>query len=44
MQHFAGTRTALDFVEVPALLLEEFAWDPRVRLEIAAHIVSRRGA
>ena len=27
-QHFSGVRTALDFVEAPALLMEHFAYEP----------------
>ena len=28
-QHLAGTRVSMDVVEIPALLLSKFLWDPR---------------
>ena len=38
--HFAGVRTHLDFVEVPALLFERFATDPTVLSRWARHHVT----
>ena len=40
-QHFAGVRTAPDFVEAPSTLLENFAWEPAVLCSWARHHVTR---
>lgn len=36
-QHFSGTRTVLDFVEIPSNLFEYYAWDYRVLSGFAKH-------
>lgn len=40
-QHVAGTRAALDFIETPSTLLENFIWDPTVIQSFAKHYISR---
>ena len=40
-QHFAGVRTAPDFVEAPSTLLENFAWEPAVLRRWARHHATR---
>jgi mitochondrial intermediate peptidase len=39
-QHMSGTRAAMDFVETPSHLLENFAWDPQFLGIVARHHVS----
>ena len=36
-QHLSGTRTLLDFVEVPSHVFEHFVWDHRVLKKFAKH-------
>lgn len=36
-QHLSGTRTLLDFVEVPSHVFEHFVWDHRVLTKFAKH-------
>jgi mitochondrial intermediate peptidase len=39
-QHMSGTRAAMDFVETPSHLLENFAWDPQFLELVSRHHVS----
>eukprot|EP00252_Welwitschia_mirabilis_P025944 TRINITY_DN8297_c0_g2_i2.p1 TRINITY_DN8297_c0_g2~~TRINITY_DN8297_c0_g2_i2.p1 ORF type:complete len:305 (-),score=67.12 TRINITY_DN8297_c0_g2_i2:342-1184(-) len=39
-QHFSGTRTILDFAEMPANLFEYFAWDYKVLKRFAKHYLT----
>jgi len=36
-QHLSGTRTAIDFVETPSHLLENYCWDPTFLYSIGKH-------
>jgi intermediate peptidase len=36
-QHMSGTRAAMDFVETPSHLMENFAWDPEFLRIVAVH-------
>jgi len=38
-QHLSGCRGELDFVELPSILFENFAWDHRVLRHFAHHVV-----
>jgi intermediate peptidase len=39
-QHMSGTRAAMDFVETPSHVMENFAWDPTFLKRIAVHHVT----
>ncbi|KAL3686148.1 hypothetical protein R1sor_004170 [Riccia sorocarpa] len=39
-QHFSGTRTSVDFSEIPAHLFEYYAWDYRVLSKFAKHYLT----
>jgi intermediate peptidase len=39
-QHLSGTRAAMDFVETPSLLFENYAWDPQFLSLVARHCVT----
>lgn len=39
-QHLSGTRVATDIVEIPAMLLTKFFWDPRTMYLFSRHVDS----
>jgi intermediate peptidase len=39
-QHLSGTRAAMDFVETPSHLFENYAWDPQFLSLVARHYVT----